>query len=147
MAIKFTLDHEHFLRHHLCDLMMPQEVFSTVHQTKKSSGHKAEQAPAYARGHKKKQTSDYPNCTTRIYSQKRIASHPIVMSDASFDTMSLLTSPQLMEIPSLALSPVAPVLFNRSDPARSTKLNFAVRVSKSSTAPEAVSTSLGSPPS
>ena len=32
-----------------------------------------------------------------------------------------LTSPQLMEMPSLALSPVAPVLFRRSEPARSTK--------------------------
>ncbi len=42
-----------------------------------------------------------------------------------------LTSPQLMEIPSLALSPVAPVRFNLSDPAKSTKWNFAVRVSNS----------------
>ena len=32
-----------------------------------------------------------------------------------------LTSPQLMDIPSLALSPVAPVLFSLSEPARSTK--------------------------
>ena len=39
--------------------------------------------------------------------------------------------PQLMEMPSLALSPVAPVLLSLSDPARSTKWNLAVRVSKS----------------
>ena len=44
-----------------------------------------------------------------------------------------LTSPQLMEIPSLALSPVAPVRFSLSEPARSTKWNFAVRVSNSFT--------------
>lgn len=31
------------------------------------------------------------------------------------------TSPQLIEMPSLALSPVAPVLFSRSEPAKSTK--------------------------
>jgi len=36
-----------------------------------------------------------------------------------------------MEIPSFARSPVAPVLLRRSDPARSTKWNFAVRVSNS----------------
>lgn len=42
-----------------------------------------------------------------------------------------LTSPQLMEMPSFALSPVAPVRFSLSDPARSTKWNFAVRVSYS----------------
>lgn len=43
-----------------------------------------------------------------------------------------LTSPQLMEMPSFALSPVAPVLFSLSEPARSTKWNLAVRVSNSS---------------
>lgn len=37
-----------------------------------------------------------------------------------------------MEMPSFALSPVAPVLFNLSEPARSTKWNLAVRVSNSS---------------
>jgi len=42
-----------------------------------------------------------------------------------------LTSPQLMEMPSFALSPVAPVRFSLSDPARSTKWNLAVRVSNS----------------
>ena len=36
-----------------------------------------------------------------------------------------------MEIPSLARSPVAPVRFNRSDPARSTKWNLAESVSNS----------------
>uniref|UniRef100_A0A6B0V0B1 Putative secreted protein n=1 Tax=Ixodes ricinus TaxID=34613 RepID=A0A6B0V0B1_IXORI len=40
-------------------------------------------------------------------------------------------SPQLMEMPSLARSPVAPVRLSRSDPARSTKWNLAVRVSNS----------------
>jgi len=39
--------------------------------------------------------------------------------------------PQLIDIPSLALSPVAPVRFNLSEPARSTKWNLAVRVSNS----------------
>lgn len=43
-----------------------------------------------------------------------------------------ITNPQLMDIPSLALSPVAPVRFNRSEPAKSTKCNFAIRVSNSS---------------
>lgn len=42
------------------------------------------------------------------------------------------TNPQLMEIPSLARSPVAPVRFNRSEPAKSTKCNLAIRVSNSS---------------
>ena len=42
-----------------------------------------------------------------------------------------LTRPQLIDIPSLALSPVAPVRLSRSDPARSTKLNLAVRTSTS----------------
>jgi len=36
-----------------------------------------------------------------------------------------------MEMPSFALSPVAPVRFSLSDPARSTKWNLAVRVSNS----------------
>lgn len=43
-----------------------------------------------------------------------------------------LTKPQLIEIPSLARSPVAPVLFSLSEPARSTKWNLAVSVSYSS---------------
>uniref|UniRef100_A0A668U783 Uncharacterized protein n=1 Tax=Oreochromis aureus TaxID=47969 RepID=A0A668U783_OREAU len=43
-----------------------------------------------------------------------------------------MTFPRLMEMPSFALSPVAPVLFNLSEPARSTKWNLAVRVSNSS---------------
>jgi hypothetical protein len=42
-----------------------------------------------------------------------------------------LTRPQFIEIPSFARSPVAPVLLRRSDPARSTKWNLAVRVSNS----------------
>lgn len=42
-----------------------------------------------------------------------------------------LTKPQLILIPSLARSPVAPVRFKRSDPARSTKWNLAVRSSSS----------------
>ena len=41
------------------------------------------------------------------------------------------TRPQFMEMLSFARSPVAPVLLRRSDPARSTKWNFAVRVSNS----------------
>ena len=48
-------------------------------------------------------------------------------------SFSSLTRPQLMEIPSLALSPVAPVLFNLSEPARSTKWNLAESVSQSVT--------------
>ena len=40
--------------------------------------------------------------------------------------------PQLMEIPSLARSPVAPVRLSLSDPAKSTKWNFAVSDSMSS---------------
>ena len=48
--------------------------------------------------------------------------------------LTLLTSPQLIEMPSLALSPVAPVRFSLSDPARSTKWNLALRVSQSSSA-------------
>uniref|UniRef100_A0A8C8W7Y5 Uncharacterized protein n=1 Tax=Peromyscus maniculatus bairdii TaxID=230844 RepID=A0A8C8W7Y5_PERMB len=39
--------------------------------------------------------------------------------------------PQLMEMPSLARSPVAPVLLSRSEPAKSTKWNLAVSVSYS----------------
>ena len=46
------------------------------------------------------------------------------------------TSPQLMEIPSLALSPVAPVLLSLSDPARSTKWNLALSCSQSTISPE-----------
>ena len=41
------------------------------------------------------------------------------------------TRPQLMEIPSRARSPVAPVRLSRSEPAKSTKLNFAVNTSTS----------------
>lgn len=44
-----------------------------------------------------------------------------------------LTKPQLIEIPSFARSPVAPVRFSRSEPARSTKWNLAVNVSNSVT--------------
>ena len=44
---------------------------------------------------------------------------------------TILTRPQLMEMPSLARFPVAKVRFNRSEPARSTKWNLAVSVSKS----------------
>ena len=43
------------------------------------------------------------------------------------------TKPQLIEIPSLARSPVAPVLLSLSEPARSTKWNLAFRVSQSPT--------------
>ena len=39
--------------------------------------------------------------------------------------------PQLMEMPSFARSPVAPVLLSLSEPAKSTKWNLAVRVSMS----------------
>ena len=42
-----------------------------------------------------------------------------------------LTSPQLIEMPSRARSPVAPVRFRRSEPAKSTKLNLAVNISTS----------------
>ena len=45
--------------------------------------------------------------------------------------MKLFTRPQFIEIPSFCLSPVAPVRFNLSDPAKSTKWNFAVNVSNS----------------
>ena len=56
-----------------------------------------------------------------------------------------LTSPQLMDMPSLALSPVAPVLFSLSEPARSTKWNFAVSVSISPSWEELVGVALRSP--
>ena len=46
-------------------------------------------------------------------------------------TYTFLTRPQLMEMPSLALSPVAPVRFSLSDPAKSTKWNLADNVSNS----------------
>lgn len=46
-----------------------------------------------------------------------------------------LTNPWLMEIPSLARSPVAPVLLSLSEPARSTKLNLAFNTSNSSEPP------------
>ncbi len=48
----------------------------------------------------------------------------------------ILTSPQLMEIPSLALSPVAPVRFSLSEPAKSTKWNFPLSDSQSLTSVE-----------
>ena len=47
-------------------------------------------------------------------------------------SMYICTKPQLIEMPSLALSPVAPVLLSLSDPARSTKWNLAFNVSQSS---------------
>lgn len=47
-------------------------------------------------------------------------------------TLCSLTSPQLMEMPSLARSPVAPVLLSLSEPAKSTKWNLALSVSYSS---------------
>lgn len=50
------------------------------------------------------------------------------------DRYSQPTSPQLIEIPSFARSPVAPVRFNLSDPAKSTKWNLAVSVSNSTVA-------------
>lgn len=40
-------------------------------------------------------------------------------------------NPQFMDIPSRARSPVAKVRFNRSEPAKSTKWNLDVNVSKS----------------
>ena len=40
-----------------------------------------------------------------------------------------------MDIPSLARSPVAPVLFSLSDPARSTKCNFVCKTSYSGADP------------
>lgn len=46
-------------------------------------------------------------------------------------TLRVPTRPQLMEMPSLARSPVAPVLLSRSEPAKSTKWNLAVSVSYS----------------
>jgi len=49
----------------------------------------------------------------------------------SITNKNRLTRPQLMEIPSRARSPVAPVRFSRSEPAKSTKLNFAVNTSTS----------------
>lgn len=42
-----------------------------------------------------------------------------------------LTNPQFIEIPSLALSPVAPVLLSLSEPAKSTKWNLADSISQS----------------
>lgn len=42
-----------------------------------------------------------------------------------------LTRPELMQMLSFCLSPVAPVRLRRSEPAKSTKWNFAVRVSNS----------------
>ena len=50
-----------------------------------------------------------------------------------------LTSPELMDIPSLARSPVAPVLFSLSDPARSTKCNFVCKTSYSGADPSSLS--------
>uniref|UniRef100_A0A4W4E8G6 Uncharacterized protein n=1 Tax=Electrophorus electricus TaxID=8005 RepID=A0A4W4E8G6_ELEEL len=58
-----------------------------------------------------------------------------------------MTFPNLMEMPSLALSPVAPVLFSRSEPARSTKWNFAVSVSNSSVLDESLASRLSISPS
>lgn len=54
-----------------------------------------------------------------------------MLQTAQGNKLCNLTSPQLMEMPSFALSPVAPVRFNLSDPAKSTKWNLAVRVSNS----------------
>jgi len=47
------------------------------------------------------------------------------------DERILITRPQLIDMPSLARSPVAPVRFSRSDPARSTKWNLAESISNS----------------
>lgn len=52
-----------------------------------------------------------------------------------------------MEMPSLARSPVAPVRFRRSDPARSTKWNLAVSVSNSFISPEPFARRLSGSPS
>lgn len=46
-------------------------------------------------------------------------------------TFPRASKPQLMEIPSLARSPVAPVRFSLSEPARSTKWNLALNVTNS----------------
>ena len=46
-----------------------------------------------------------------------------------------LTNPWFIDIPSFARSPVAPVRFSLSEPARSTKLNFALSVSNSYSPP------------
>ena len=48
-------------------------------------------------------------------------------------TLPKAKRPQLMEMPSFALSPVAPVRLSRSEPAKSTKWNLAVSVSMSPT--------------
>lgn len=48
-------------------------------------------------------------------------------------------------MPSFARSPVAPVRFNLSDPARSTKLNFAVVVIKLPAAPSVASAAVVAP--
>ena len=48
-------------------------------------------------------------------------------------TLPKAKRPQLMEMPSFARSPVAPVRLSRSEPAKSTKWNLAVSVSMSPT--------------
>ena len=59
-----------------------------------------------------------------------------IIQNFKYDTTSMFTSPQLIEIPSLALSPVAPVLLSRSEPARSTKWNLALSCSQSTISPD-----------
>lgn len=53
------------------------------------------------------------------------------LSKIKHQNWKYLTKPQLIEIPSLARSPVAPVRLSLSEPARSTKLNLAVSISYS----------------
>lgn len=69
--------------------------------------------------------------THSTLSHTRLPPHTLHAPSLILHLSMPLTSPQLMEMPSLALSPVAPVLFSRSLPARSTKWNFAVSISTS----------------
>ena len=54
-----------------------------------------------------------------------------VKQSIGFPVILYHTRPQLIEMPSLALSPVAPVRLSLSEPARSTKCNLADSVSSS----------------
>lgn len=69
--------------------------------------------------------------TLMVTKNKKSKEEEKMLPTAYGNKLYSLTSPQLMEMPSFALSPVAPVRFNLSDPARSTKWNLAVRVSNS----------------
>lgn len=73
------------------------------------------------------------SCKSRVNFESRygIWSAFLDRSPRAEITFPRASSPQLMEIPSLALSPTAPVRLRRSDPARSTKWNLADRFSNS----------------